>query len=262
MAGPVERGLSRTSSWPPATVHLATHDSVSSKSDVEAMDPKKPAVDGYFNEDMEDHPEDHFLSPVYEYEDWASDSEADDDEVEWDAGITDFALFDDDRRSDGDSLDSKWAGFMANQQAALQRSAERNRVATSLDTTRPPLPVEEMPGLTPDSSPSLRDDLDAETFDEPHLPASQGPEYLTITLTPPSPEEQSISEDDELPLFFDAKRTIGKRNAPRKPQRPGLRHFRTLSGKLHSWRRPSWALYSVGENPDAERKAEMETLRE
>ena len=86
-----------------------------------------------FEDQLDQHPEEHFLSPVsmYEYDDWASDSDDDDDDdVEWDAGITDFALFDRDRRrarDEGQALPEKWETFYESQASALGRAVERSR---------------------------------------------------------------------------------------------------------------------------------------
>ncbi|KAK5707923.1 hypothetical protein LTR97_000462 [Elasticomyces elasticus] len=222
MAAPLRPQHPRAPTWPPSTTPVTSDDLAAAKSKASllcATTNTEPANKQFFDADDEDHPEDHFLS-AYEYDDWAnSDDDDDEEEIEWDAGIIDFALFDDDRRQaeeKHEQLGHRWRGFMSNQH--------------------------------------LRDDLDVEELDG--QPAARVPSYLTITLTPPSPKERMVTEDDDLPLFFDALKLNSR--APQRHQRPGLRHARTMSGKLHSWRRPSWRIHSVGEEPDAEREAEMD----
>lgn len=257
------RPLHRSPSWP-TTLHLATHGNKTFVPEPHSMSAgpttsSKPSQDSFFQDDLEDHPEDHFLSPMYEYEDWASDSE-DDDEVEWDAGITDFALFNNDRQraqQTDEQLDERWDVFMQRQDSALRRSIQRSHSEAEVDTTRPPLPFDEVPGLTPDSSPHLRDDLDVESFHGQDQARPSVPNYLTVTVTPPSPEQQVFEDDDDLPLSFALHHSQSMRPARRKMERPGLRHARTMSGKLHSWRRPGWNMYSLGEEPEAEKKAEQ-----
>ncbi|TKA64135.1 hypothetical protein B0A55_11538 [Friedmanniomyces simplex] len=277
MSTPLRSQLSRTHTWPPSTPRLTTDAPVAYKSEAGPMSTSTstnspPTTKEYLDEDLEDHPEDHFLSPIYSHSDWPSDSDDDEEETDWDAGITDFALFDTDRRraqETHEQLDRRWAAFLSTQHSALQRAAQRNRAETEPETTRPPLPFEDLPGLTPDTSPSLRDDLEVEAVAEG--PETRVPGYLTVTLTPPSPEERRVDENDELPLFFfffddddnddDAKNKAKRRGSappprPFKAQRPGLRHARTLSGKAHSWRRPGWGLRVIGEEPDEEARAE------
>ncbi|KAK5123744.1 hypothetical protein LTR85_002380 [Meristemomyces frigidus] len=256
--------LVRTSTWPPTiravSAVSATHDEGDS-GPVSAMTESTPSL---FEEHPQDHPEDHFLSPMYEHEDWDDDSDDDGEEVEWDAGITDFALFDDDKRrtQEGqDRLSSRWEHFMSTQQLALRRAAERARSNSTPDTTRPPLPFDQMPSLTPDSSPNLHDDLDAEPHQQLSSSRSGQSGYLTITLTPPPEDERTINDDDDLPLSLYVQRVKEYRKANRKLERPGLRHSRNMSGKAHVWRRPSWHIYSVGEEPDAERRAELGMVR-
>lgn len=207
-----------------------------------------------FENELEDHPEDHFLSPMYEYENWDSDDD-DGEDVEWNAGITDFALFDTDRRraqEEHEQLPSRWEGFLSTQQSALQRAMERTRAASAPDTTRPPLPFNDVPGLTPDGSPNLCDDQDVESCHGRAKSMPPVPSYLTVTLTPPPEEERMIDDDDDLPLSFYAKHAKERKQTRRKLERPGLRHTRTMSGKVHVWRRPSWHIYTVGEEPCGE----------
>ncbi|KAF2764226.1 hypothetical protein EJ03DRAFT_355964 [Teratosphaeria nubilosa] len=224
----------------------------------------KPVFDHFQDDldDLEDHPEDYYLSPVMGYDDWADDSDDEGEEVEWNAGITDFALFDSDRRraqEEHDSLPSKWDDFMTSQESAFRRSERRIRSYSMPDTTKPPLPVEveDVPDLTPDHSPSLRDDMDVDSFHGPSAPRPVVPSYLTITVSPPEGDQGSSSESDEnLPLSFFIKRSAQRKQERRKLERPGLQYSRTLSGKVHVWRRPSWYLYPVGEDAEAERRAE------
>jgi len=251
--------------WPTATRTTTTTKSLSAHNlatnTMSATLPKTSTLN-LPTDDLEDHPENHFLSPIYDYEEWDSDDDDDGSDVEWSAGITDFALFDDDRRKaldKGDELPSQWNDFVSSQASALDRALERERAASLPDTTRPPLPFEgygEMPGLTPDCSPNLRGDLDVSSDS---VTRQSAPNYLTITLTPPSKTDRMIEDDEDLPLSFHYRRTgEQKYRAPRRLQRPGLGHSRTMSKKLHVWRRPSWNIYSVGEDKEAEERAEMD----
>ena len=276
-------------------------------------------------EDLNDtcNPEDLFLSPMHPYEDWNSDSDSDSgSEIEWDAGITDFALFDDDRRraeKEGSALPTRWDSFMDSQNEALDRAAQRSLRSYSMpDITKPPLPMQfiqgeeeggsdnEAPGLTPDTSPNLPDDMEIDdpaasssesqymvpprSQSEPHLIM---PRYHTVELLPPSDADRTIQDDEDLPLTFSYRRanstsTPGAIHTPAKKlphprpnflnetslsqhhhlrdakgrlQRPpGLLGTgrRTLSGKLHVWRRPGWGIFSVGEDVEGERRAEEE----
>ncbi|CAK4030341.1 Hypothetical predicted protein [Lecanosticta acicola] len=239
----------------------------------------KPVYDP-FEDELNKHPEDHFLSPVqmYEYEDWAEDSDDDAEEVEWDAGITDFALFESDRRraqERHEDIPGRWDGLLASQASALQRVVERNRADSSPQRRWTPL-LEDLPGLTPDSSPDLRGDFDIHAHcaprqqqrTTPRQTNNSVPNYLTIRVTPP-PEDSSDydsddfdddedSEDDsDIPVSFLVERARERRRQARKLERPGLRYSRTMSGKVHVWRRPSAQIYSVGEDVEAEKRAEM-----
>ena len=249
----------RSLTWPPA-LHVAT-DQASNihKGDLTPLSPV-PYSDntyGFFEQDLNDNPEYHFLSPIqmYEYEDWAEDSDSDAEEVEWDAGITDFALFDDDRRRAQENnrpLPSKWNGMLAQQTSALQRAVARNRADSDpypLSATQPSSD-DEVPNLTPDVSPDLRDDLDVESYHGQSVSRPSVPNYLTITVTPPEGDDD---DDEDLPLSYYAAR---KQHRPpnRKLDRPGLRHSRTMSGRAHTWTRPS--MLTVGEDSEAEERAE------
>ena len=218
-----------------------------------------------FLDDLEDHPEDHFLSPIipeeYEYDDWSDDSDFD-DEFEWDAGIMDFALFDDDRRRSRTNdlpVSNKWNDLLSLQASALRRADERNRASSTGNLEVPGTP----PGLTPDTSPNNRDDMDYELPQE-GLKRTQGvPNYLTVIVTPPTDDHVAESDvfgneadDEDVPLSFFYTRKQVQTPTDRRLQRPGLRYGRTMSGKRHSWRQPSWDIYPVGEDVDAEREAE------
>lgn len=229
-------------------------------------------MNDYFETDIDLHPEDHFLSPImpYEYEDWADDTDDDDDEggeMDWDAGITDFALFSDDRRRAQESeekIPKKWETVVSSQATAMQRAVQRHRAGAE----RTLLSAEDVPALTPDGSPRLSDDLEIDTFRGPlpFRPRISKPNPVTITLTPPQEDDyrdaQTFSEDeaededdeddedeDELPLSVLLEKARLRR---RKLERPGLKHSRTLSGKVHVWRRPSWGIYPVGEEREEE----------
>ena len=228
----------------------------------------KPAYDA-FEDELESNPDLHFLSPIqaYEYHDWADDSDDDGDEViEWDAGITDFALFDNDKRQaeqHGERLPDKWQGVVASQASALERSMHRRRTESDLAAVARTASTESLPGLTPDSSPNLRDDLDVETFQDHSAQPTKEQHFLTVIITPDDAAENAFEEDEELPLSFYVDRGKQQRTAAgrHKLQRPGLRHSRTLSGKAHVWRRPSWHIYPVGEDVEAEEAAEMSDRR-
>lgn len=247
--------LKRTWTWPPTTSMPA--DGISEpplqSSYVSAATESKAVSHTHFEDELE-NPEDHFLSPLYQYEDWADASDDDGDDTGWDAGITDFALFDGDRRGieDGNGqLPAMWRKFMMSQESALQRSVERCGQDVGLNNLRPPLPC---PELTPDTSPSLVDDLETESFDGHPMSGTRAPSYLTVIITPPDEDESSIESDEDMPLSFFVKQARGRLRHRSKVQRPGLQHNRTLSGKLHVWQRPS--LYPVGEDPEAEQRAE------
>lgn len=239
----------------------------------------KPSL---FEDDLNKHPEDHFLSPVqmYEYEDWAEDSDDDGDaeEIEWDAGITDFALFDTDRRhaqQRQEQVPGRWDSLLQSQASALQRAVLRNR-ANSEPSGRQWTPLlEDLPQLTPDNSPNLKGDHDIHSYcgAKTNNARPTVPNYLTVKVTPPSPPEQHSdsddysfdeededeedSDEDDLPVSLLVARARERRRAARAMERPGLRFNRTMSGKVHVWRRPSYHLYSVGEDVEAESKAEL-----
>ncbi|QIW94528.1 hypothetical protein AMS68_000046 [Peltaster fructicola] len=204
--------------------------------------------------DFDDHPGDHFLSPMqmYEdYDDWSSDSDDDADEVEWNAGITDFALFERDRqqaKAAGKSIPEKWGAMLSSQEAALDRAVERSR---NDGLARTPS-TESIPDLTPDNSPHLRDDLEVGSYPPPSQSAAPRPAYLA----------SFNAHEDDIDLSFYVPRrshsspvihTMG-------PKRPGLRDGRTLSGKEHVWRRPGWDIFTVREDPAAELKAEKGSI--
>ncbi|GAB1740751.1 hypothetical protein NU219Hw_g5836t1 [Hortaea werneckii] len=341
--------LRRPATWPPATKtnktdYISASPLKTTHNDQIFAIPPTPRLKPILPSDMADddslsdhpedlndtcNPEDLFLSPLQPYEDWNSDSDSDSgSEIEWDAGITDFALFDDDRRraeKEGSALPTRWDSFMDSQNEALDRAAERNLRSSSMpDITKPPLPMkfaqgdegeeeeggsdDGIPGLTPDTSPNLPDDMEVEdpaaasggqntlparSHSEPHLIM---PKYHTIELLPPSDADRTIQDDEDLPLTFSYRRgnnpapTFGApthtpakklphprpnflgenspsqhhqflRDARGRLQRPpGLLGTgrRTLSGKLHVWRRPGWGIFSVGEDVEGERRAEEE----
>ncbi|KAK5112751.1 hypothetical protein LTR62_003849 [Meristemomyces frigidus] len=247
--------MSRHQSWPatPAYKHNGPKATDSNPQPLPTPPPSKPTSDSLSLADLEDHPENHFLSPLARFDDWHPDSdddEDDDDEIDWDAGITDFALYSDDRQQAEESneqVDEKWDAFLKRQELALRRSVERSH---SKPATRSPLPVG-MPALTPDSSPDLRDDLDVESF--------RGPAYHTLTIVPPSPHLLPFNGHQDLPLSFPSLSAhYATRSSFRRIERPGLKHTRTMSGKAHSWRRPGWGIYPLGEEPEAEQRAEEE----
>lgn len=229
-----------------------------------------------FEYELSQHPEDHFLSPVqlHEHEAWAEDSDDDDaGEIEWDAGITDFALFDTDRRragQQGQAMPDRWNRLLQSQASALQRAVERNRAPS--DTSRrgvwTPV-VDDLPQLTPDGSPNLKDEFDMHAHCKANTSRRQSvPSYL-LAATPSDEEtdeddDEDISDDsddDDLPVSYLVQRARERRRARelkmRQLERPGLRFSRTMSGKHHVWRRPSSQMYTLSESPEAERRAEM-----
>lgn len=236
--------------------------------------PSKPAQD-LLEEDMDRDPQAHFLSPVQRYEAWDDSDDEEDDGIEWDAGIVDFALFSEDQKrakAANQPLPSKWNDLLSNQAAAYQRSVERTNDETSepefLSRTSS---GDSLPDLTPDTSPRLKDNLEYEDDEET-------PPYRTVIVTPESvsancdapkkrlgsiEEEDSAieDEDEDVPLSFALQRSKLRRRQsmpqpPRKLVRPGLRSGRTLSGKLHVWRRPSWDIWPVLEDASGEARAE------
>lgn len=226
-----------------------------------------------YEDDLDSDPQNHFLSPLqmYEYEDWADDSDSDGEEVEWDAGITDFALFDSDRRQaqEGNQLlPRKWSDMLARQASALGRAVQRNRQDSNPDPVNRPLSLSDtdVPYLTPDSSPDLRDDLDVESYHGQSIPRPSVPNYLTIAVSPPEDDSSAaVDEDSDLPLsvYILRKQQLSKRarvHTPPKLQRPGMRHTRTMSGHIHAWRRPSLQIYTLGEDSEGENRAEGEGL--
>ncbi|KAI6898742.1 hypothetical protein KC316_g5811 [Hortaea werneckii] len=344
--------LRRPATWPPATkdnktdyisasplkkIHNEQIFAIPPTPHLKPILPSDMADDDSLSDHPEDlndtcNPEDLFLSPMHPYEDWNSDTDSDSgSEIEWDAGITDFALFDDDRRraeKEGSALPTRWDLFMDSQNEALDRAAERSLRSSSMpDITKPPLPMQLIqeeeeeeeggsddgtPGLTPDTSPNLPDDMEVE---DPAAASSQGknmlpprsqsephlimPKYHTIELLPPSDADRTIQDDEDLPLTFSYRRnnnpapTLPPTHTPAKKlphprpnflaenspsqhhqllrdakgrlQRPpGLLGTgrRTLSGKLHVWRRPGWGIFSVGEDVEGERRAEEEGGRD
>ena len=340
--------LRRPATWPPATkdnktdyisasplkkIHNEQIFAIPPTTHLKPILPSDMADDDSLSDHPEDlndtcNPEDLFLSPMHPYEDWNSDTDSDSgSEIEWDAGITDFALFDDDRRraeKEGSALPTRWDSFMDSQHEALDRAAQRSLRSSSMpDITKPPLPMQLIqeeeeeggsddgtPGLTPDTSPNLPDDMEVEdpaaasggknllpprSQSEPHLIM---PKYHTIELLPPSDADRTIQDDEDLPLTFSYRRTTNPAPTPdaiHTPTKklphprpnflaensPSQHHFprdakgrlqrppgllgtgrRTLSGKLHVWRRPGWGIFSVGEDVEGERRAEEEGGRD
>ncbi|KAF2725354.1 hypothetical protein K431DRAFT_291020 [Polychaeton citri CBS 116435] len=220
----------------------------------------------------------------------SDDEDDDDDDFDWDAGITDFTLYSSDRNksiASGHPIDTKWASFVAGQADALQRAVLRRRRSdsslrshTSEDEASAHR-ADSVPALTPDASPELRDNMDDEQqyyHPTPRFPApsTQGttdckPQgYISVIVEPPArlfsaldyesrrtddiseeEEDDDDFDDDEPPLEFYIHRHLEGRHQ-RKVQRPGLWGSRTLSGKLHSWRRPSWHLHPVIEDREEE----------
>ncbi|WPG98795.1 Hypothetical protein R9X50_00159100 [Acrodontium crateriforme] len=287
--------LRRSATWP-------TIDSLSSlitpngevMNMIGAVSRSAPQSDGLVLEDIDQdfdvEPQAHFLSAMNDpdsdnfYSMYGPDSDEDDDgsEIEWNAGIMDFSLFNDDRRRSEETnepLSSKWDYLLQSQRRADERCAqrqldsERHRNGGSKTGT-----VNDVPALTPDTSPRLQDNL--EDGEDDVLSSNHSAQIIKITVTPPSEDtsptkkqcipafrfptaivddEQDEYEDDEdLPLSFFVNRSLIKQpSTRRKIARPGLRGSRTLSGQSHSWIRPPINLYSLGERPEDEQRAEQ-----
>jgi len=241
-----------------------------------------------FEEDLDNNPHSHFLSPVHMYESWDDSDDDDDDDCQFDAGITDFALFSDDykRAKEADApLSDKWNDFVADQEEAYNRTIARTRADLN-DRSAGPFysgssfaQPDAVPSLTPDTSPRLADDLDFDSGEEstsslpyqtkivtpdlPHRPASAPIDiprsrHTLSTLSESAIENEEFT-DPAAPAFLlyrhsqraDKRRRASRPQAP--PMRPGLSAGnRTLSGKLHVWRRPSWDLFIVDEEREEE----------
>ena len=245
-----------------------------------------------FEEDLDNNPHSHFLSPVHMYESWDDSDDDDDDDCQFDAGITDFALFNDDykRAKEEDTpLSAKWNDLIADQTDAYNRAIARTR-AELVD--RPTSPFDSgsnsaqhdaVPSLTPDTSPRLVDDLDFDSGAEeststlslpyrtkivtpedlPNRPASAPIDIPRSRFNLPALSESAVEDEDfadpaapAFLLYRHSQRADRRRNTARPappPMRPGMSAGnRTLSGKLHVWKRPSWDLYSVFEEREEE----------
>lgn len=243
--------LQRRATWPSARKTSSSQDISKPESPLAHSTLVLSNNDTLFEADLNKNPDAHFItqseSMEYRYQyNWSDDDSDDDDDddqdFQWNAGITDFALFDNDRRAAQEAhqqLPTRWNDMLLSQSDALQRAAQRTQSNDFI------------PALTPDTSPHLADDMEPDTVPVPN--------YLTITLAPPTGHTKQFNDDDELPLqLLNPHATLVKSTRNFLLQRPGLRHTRTLSGKAHSWRRPGWELYSVGEDVDAERRAELD----
>jgi len=204
-----------------------------------------------FEEDLEEHPENHFLTPMTaeeRYYGWDSDSDDEDFDGEWNAGITDFSLFTSNRKramETGEPLDGKWDSFVAGQADVFERSRERVMRGSGSE-------VDQTPELTPDTSPHLKDDIedDAEMDKKRDVMVWMPvPDYLIFEVKPST--STAIGPDDDLPLSL-------TKAGQRRVERPGLKYSRTLSGKRHVWQEPNWDMPTVGEDIDAEEEAEQD----
>jgi hypothetical protein len=247
-----------------------------------------------FEEDLDNNPHSHFLSPVHMYESWDDSDDDDDDDCHFDAGITDFALFRDDynRAKEQDiPLSSKWNDLIADQAEAYDRAVARTRAELAdrpispFDSDSTSAQHDAVPSLTPDTSPRLADDLEFDSADESTTGiASISLPYRTKIVTPADLPDRPASapidiprsrfnlgtlsesavEDEEFAdpaapaflLYRHSQRPDRRRNSARPappPMRPGMSAGnRTLSGKLHVWRRPSWDLHVVYEEREEE----------
>ena len=244
-----------------------------------------------FEEDLDNNPHSHFLSPVHMYESWDDSDDDDDDDYQFDAGITDFALFNDDykRAKEEDTpLSAKWNDLIADQTDAYNRALARTRAelvdrpTSPFDSSSNSAQHDAVPSLTPDTSPRLVDDLDFDSAEESTSTLSLP--YRTKIVTPedllnrpasapidiprsrfnlPALSESAVEDEDfadpaapAFLLYRHSQRADRRRNTARPappPMRPGMSAGnRTLSGKLHVWKRPSWDLYSVFEEREEE----------
>ena len=245
-----------------------------------------------FEEDLDNNPHSHFLSPVHMYESWDDSDDDDDDDCQFDAGITDFALFNDDykRAKEEDTpLSAKWNDLIADQTDAYNRALARTRAelvdrpTSPFDSSSNSAQHDAVPSLTPDTSPRLVDDLDFDSGAEESTSTLSLP-YRTKIVTPedllnrpasapidiprsrfnlPALSESAVEDEDfadpaapAFLLYRHSQRADRRRNTARPappPMRPGMSAGnRTLSGKLHVWKRPSWDLYSVFEEREEE----------
>ena len=256
-------------SWPPPILRVITEQIAMAykgkPGSISAIE-QTGRIHSSFDDDLNSYAEDVFLSPIrmYEYEDWASDSDDDPEEVEWDAGITDFALFDDDRRRAQESngrLPTKWNDMLENQTSALERAVARTRAGSNTNqvgwSTMTP---EDMPSLTPDSSPELRDDLDIESYHGQNVARPSVPNYLTTVIGERAEKQEKGNADLSESTSTESKSPHSQIKAKRKRERPGLRHSRTMSGQVHAWTPPSRNMYTLGEEPDAERREELRAM--
>ncbi|KAM0712080.1 hypothetical protein Q7P37_011174 [Cladosporium fusiforme] len=256
-----------------------------------AESPSQPTIatqPSLFEEDLDENPHSHFLSPVHTYETWDdSDNESDDGSYPLDAGIMDFALFTDDynrAKEQNLPLPDKWDGLITDQAEAYDRAIARTRAeladrppATFYSQSSSSQPRDAVPALTPDTSPRLTDDLDFEepsssssSSSNPNNHATSSP--ITIPTRGASKASSNLSsisesaiddndfEDAATPAFLlyqhsqrnERRRRLSPNSQAQPPLiRPGLSAGRrTLSGKLHVWKRPSWELYSVFEDDE------------
>ena len=245
-----------------------------------------------FEEDLDNNPHSHFLSPVHMYESWDDSDDDDDDDCQFDAGITDFALFNDDykRAKEEDTpLSAKWNDLIADQTDAYNRALARTRAelvdrpTSPFDSSSNSAQHDAVPSLTPDTSPRLVDDLDFDSGAEeststlslpyrtkivtpedlPNRPASAPIDIPRSRFNLPALSESAVEDEDfadpaapAFLLYRHSQRADRRRNTARPAppsMRPGMSAGnRTLPGKLHVWKRPSWDLYSVFEEREEE----------
>lgn len=256
-----ERGRQRSLSWP-QPIRLPTEGHKGKPDSMYATVTESPSHGFYADHEFDEYPDRIFSSPVkmYEYDDWASDSDDDEEEVQWDAGITDFALFDHDRRKaheKNEPVPERWSGMVQNQASALERSVLRsNTDSTTAPNDRLRRDVDDMPSLTPDQSPDLRDDLDSEPYRGRMAAGPSVQWYFTEERSPSDQLRKDEPRNHHKPMKFSTpdsrQRTQSSSPPVRRQQRPGLSHSRTMSGHIHSWRRPDKKMYTVGEEPQAE----------
>ncbi|OQN98520.1 hypothetical protein B0A48_15781 [Cryoendolithus antarcticus] len=217
-------------------------------------------------------PQSHFLSPMASYEYWSDDDEDDDDGPDWDAGIIDFGLFYEDHKKANVPLPSKWNGLLADQAQLYQQNVKQSSTAVEPEFLARSGSGDSLPGLTPDASPQVKDDMDYDSDgDGLVMPTRRNTPVFNLIITPPEEDLEAAladaapgnetDEEDYLPLSFFVKRGQAQRRAAAQYEiaasstpavqlrlvRPGLKSDRTLSGKRHSWVKPGRGLYSIRE---------------
>lgn len=223
-------------------------------------------------------------NPYHEYDEDDSDSDSDsdlddDDNARWSTGITDYAQFTADRRAAADrheGIPPRWDGLLERQRDAMKRAEARSQSSSTIDKL-PSSPSteagndvngsageDELPFLTPDGSPRIPSGFDnlSLNFISTHEPShhtvevqvdhvpdllDSDAEDIDASTYSEDFEDEEDEDDDEIPVAVLIERARRRRLSL---SRPGLTSTRTLSGKVHVWRRPSGQIYTVGEEDE------------